>query len=303
MDRLQAMAVFVRVVESGSFSAAARRLHIGQPAASKAVAQIEQRLGVQLLLRTARGLTPTDAGQRYYEQVARVVADAEEADAAARGNAGGLEGLLRVALPTTLGSIQIVPRLGDFLAEHPKLEIDIELDDRRVDLVSEGIDVAIRVGPMHDSALIARRLAQGRRSVLATPGYLAQAPRLEAPEDLPAHRFLYYTRGSLLKPVFRRGDVETAVSLQARLRLSAAEGLRAALLADLGLTILTDWVFRPELERGAVRRCLTEWSLPLVDLWAVYPSGRMTSARARAFSDFVARVVGSPPHEGLPGLP
>lgn len=292
MDRLQAMTAFVRVVETGSFTAAARRMHLGQPAVSKAVAQLEHRLGVQLLLRSSHGLAPTEAGQRYFEHVARIVTEAEEADRAARDSTVSLDGRLRVAAPTTFGRIQIVPRLGAFLAAHPRLDVDIELDDRRVDLVAEGIDIAIRVGPLNDSAVIAKRLARGRRSVIASPRYLTTAPLLETPEDLAAHQAILYTRGGTLKPVFRRADgVDMTVPLHARLHLSAAEGIRAAVLADLGLTIAADWMFQPELASGAVVRCLEEWELAPVDVWALYPAGRLTSARARAFSDFVQRIV------------
>jgi len=291
MDRLQAMTVFVRVVESGSFSAAARLMHLGQPAVSKAVAQLERQLGVQLLLRSAHGLTPTDAGQRYFERVARIVSDAEDADTAARDSTFSLQGRLRVAVPTTFGRIQIVPRLGEFLKEHPRLKMDIELDDRRVDLVAEGIDVAIRVGPLNDSTMIAKRMARGRRSVLATPRYLEQSLALETPEDLVRHQAVTYARDDGERYVFHQQGRDVSATLSSRLNLSAAEGIRAAVLADLGLTIAADWMFLPELERGTVVRCLTGWSLPPVDLWVVYPSGRLTSAKARAFSDFVAGVV------------
>lgn len=291
MDRLQAMTTFVRVVESGSFSAAARLMHIGQPAVSKAVAQLERQLGVQLLLRSAHGLTPTDAGQRYFERVARIVSDTEEADAAARDSTVGLQGRLRVAVPTTFGRIQIVPRLGQFLKDHPRLDVDVELDDRRVDLVAEGIDVAIRLGPLHDSTMIARRLGRGRRSVIATPRYLKTFPSLETPEDLRLHQAVTYTRDSAAKYTFRQSGDEVTVSLKPRLHLSAAEGIRAAVCADLGLTIAADWMFEPELKNGTVVRCLTLWALPPIDLWIVYPSGRLTSAKARAFSGFIATVV------------
>lgn len=291
MDRLQAMTTFVRVVESGSFSAAARLMYLGQPAVSKAVAQLERQLGVQLLLRSAHGLTPTDAGQRYFERAVRIVSDMEEAEAAARNSTASLQGRLRVAMPTTFGRLQVVPHLGAFMDQHPKLDLDIALDDRRVDLMAEGIDVAIRVGPLNDSTMIARRLGQGRRSVLATPAYLASAPPLKTPEDLREHQAIGYIRDNTAKYTFGRQAEEMSIALHSRLHLSAAEGIRAAVLADLGLTIAADWMFQPELAGGTVVRCLTDWSLPPVDLWVVYPSGRLTSARARAFSDFVATLV------------
>ncbi|MFT8711052.1 LysR family transcriptional regulator [Komagataeibacter rhaeticus] len=291
MDRLQAMTVFVRVVETGSFTAAARQMGMGQPAVSKIVAGLEQQLGTQLLLRSTHGLTPTDTGQRYFERVARVIADANEADALARNSLADLSGRLRVAAPTTFGRLQIIPRLGRFLSAHPRLEVDIELDDRRVDLVAEGIDVALRVGPLHESAVVARRLARGRRSVIATPAYLARGPALISPKDLTHHQAILYTRGGTLRQTFRRGEESVDVTLGSRLRLSAAEGVRAAVLADLGLTVSADWMFLSELRTQAVVRCLRDWTLPAVDLWALLPAGRLTSARARAFMDFVTEII------------
>lgn len=163
MDRYQAMSTLVRVVETGSFSAAARQLNVGQPAVSKTIAQLEARLQVSLLIRSTHGLTPTEAGQRFYERAKAALQEADEAELAARGAGAGLSGCLRVSAATTFARLHIVPLLPRFLEQHPDLEIDVILDDRIIDLVAEGVDVSLRMGALPDSAAIARKLATGAR--------------------------------------------------------------------------------------------------------------------------------------------
>src|ERR1700722_1994155 len=175
VDRYQGMVTFIRVVETGSFSAAARQLNVGQPAVSKTIAQLEDRLQVSLLLRSTHGLTPTEAGPRFYERAKAAIREADEAELAARGAGAGLSGCLRVSAATTFARLHIVPLLPGFLEQHPELEIDVVLDDRVIDLVAEGVDVSLRMGALSDSTAVARKLATGGRSVLATPAYLARA--------------------------------------------------------------------------------------------------------------------------------
>ncbi|MEP9348246.1 LysR family transcriptional regulator [Xanthobacter sp. KR7-225] len=290
MDRFQAMQAFVTVVEAGSFSAAARRIGVGQPAISKTIAQLEERLQVRLLVRSTHSLAPTDAGVRFYERARSAIREAEEAELEARGAGAGLSGRLRVSAATTFARLLIVPRLPQFLARHPDIEIDVLLDDRVIDLVSEGIDLALRMGELTDSAAIARRIARGRRSVLATPAYLARAGTPLAPADLAIHEAIVYSQLGA-SWTFRRNGTEASVAVRGRVRLSAAEGIRAAVLADMGLTVNSDWMFAPELETGAVRRVLEDWELPPVDLWAVFPTGRLASAKARAFADYVESIL------------
>ena len=169
MDRLTAMEAFVRVIDTGSFSAAARQLHIGQPAISKTIAQLEDRLGVKLVLRSNKGLTPTEAGQNFYDRARRAIEEADEADLAARGAGAALTGRLRVCVAVTFGRLHVIPILPEFLEHHPALEIEIIMDDRSVDLVEEGIDVAIRMGSMRDSTLTARKIGECQRLVMGTP--------------------------------------------------------------------------------------------------------------------------------------
>lgn len=286
MDRFQAMAAFVRVVEMGSFSGAARHIGVGQPAISKMIAQLEDRLQVRLLVRSTHGLTPTDAGLRFYERAKTAIQEADEAELEARGAGAGLNGRLRISAATTFARLMVVPQLPKFLAQHPELEIDIVLDDRVIDLVSEGIDVALRMGQLSDSSAVARRLARGRRSVLATRAYLERAGTPSVPADLAAHEAIVYSQIEN-SWMFRKDGTEASVAIRGRIRVSAAEGIRAAVLADMGLTVNSDWMFAPELESGAVVRVLEDWELPPIDLWAVFPTGRLASAKARAFAEFV----------------
>ncbi|MGT2488152.1 substrate binding domain-containing protein [Methylobacterium oryzae CBMB20] len=184
-----------------------------------------------------------------------------------------------------------MPLLPRFLAEHPDLDIEIVLDDRVIDLVGEGIDLSLRMGTLPD---LGRRRPQasppGAVLVLATPAYLDRAGELRSPADLAGHEAVVYSR----QPdawSFTRDGAEVSVAVHGRVRVSAAEGLRAAVLADIGLTIASDWMFAPELASGAVRRLLQPWALPEIDLWAVFPTGRMASAKARRFADFVQAAM------------
>jgi DNA-binding transcriptional LysR family regulator len=292
MDRLAAMETFVLVVDSGSFSAAARRLNVGQPAVSKLVAQLEDRLGVKLLVRTTRGLTATEAGLNYYERARRSIEEADEAELAARGASSGLAGKLRICAAVTFARIHLMPRLPEFLARHPDLEMEVVLDDRNVDLVQEGIDVALRMGRLADSTLTARRIASGRHAVLGTPAYFARAGEPRAPGDLIAHEAVVYAQsGGGAVWTFRRDGAELTVTLKGRLRVTAAEGVRAAVLANAGIVIASEWMFTPEIADGTIKAVLLEWELPAIDLWAVFPAGRTATTKARAFTSFVQEVM------------
>ena len=292
MDRLAAMEAFVRVIEAGSFSGAAKQLHVGQPAVSKTIAQLEDHLGVRLLLRSTHGLTPTEAGRNFYERAKRTIEEAEEAELAARGAAATLSGRLRVSAPVTFARLHVIPRLPMFLAEHPALDVDVMLDDRDVDLIEAGIDVALRMGELGDSALTARKIAQSRRHVIATPAYFEVNGVPRTPADLFTHQaVIYEQRPGGATWTFRQGATETSVTLKGRLRVSAAEGIREGVFAGLGLAIASEWLFEPELKSGVTISVLQEWSLPPLDLWAMFPTGRQASAKARAFAGSIERQL------------
>jgi DNA-binding transcriptional LysR family regulator len=292
MDRLAAMEASVVVVDTGSFSAAAPRLNVGQPAVSKTVAQLEDRLGVKLLVRTTRGLTATEAGLNYYERARRSIEAADEAERAARGAGSGLTGRLRVSAAVTFARIHLMPRLPTFLSKHPELEVEVILDDRNIDLVHDGIDVALRMGQLADSTLTARRIASGRQVVLGSPAYFARVGEPIAPSDLNAHEAVIYAqKGGGADWMFERDGAQSAVRLKSRLRVSAAEGVRAAILANFGIAIVSEWMFAPEIANGAVKVVLQDWELPRMGLWAVSPAGRTATLKTRTFVQFVEEIM------------
>lgn len=288
MNRLSAMEAFVRVIDTGSFSGAARQLRIGQPAISKAIAQLEARLGVRLLRRSTHGLTPTESGQNFYAHAKRSIEEADEADLAARGASAALSGRLRICAAVTFARLHVMPHLPAFLEQHPALDVDVVLDDRNVDLIEGGVDVALRMGALSDSTLTARKIGQSRRLVLGTPSYFEGAGEPQTPADLLAHQAVIYDqRGGGAAWTFRQGSAEVAIIVKGRVRVTAAEGVREAVFSDLGLTVSSEWMFTPELKAGRVRAVLQDWTLPAIDLWVVFPTGRQASAKARAFATFL----------------
>ncbi|MBU9268723.1 LysR family transcriptional regulator [Burkholderia gladioli] len=294
MDRMAAMETYVSVVEAGSFSAAAKRLKLGQPAVSKSIAQLEERLGARLLLRSTRGLTPTDAGQRFYEHARRAIEEVDLAEHVARDASTGLSGVLRISAAVTFARLHILPALKTFLDRHPKLQIDIVLDDRTIDLLEKGVDVALRMGSLDDSTMTARRIAQSRRLVVGTPAYLAEAGVPKTPAELSQHQVIVYSlRGGGESWAFSQQGKEVAVVVSGRVSVSAAEGMRTTLLGGMGMAIASEWMFSPELADGSVQAVLTDWELPPIDLWAVFPAGRLVSAKARAFVAFVEEILGA----------
>ena len=288
MDRLTAMETFVRVIEAGSFSGAAKQLHVGQPAVSKTIAQLEDRLGVRLLLRSTHGLTPTEAGRNFYDRAKRSIEEAEEAEHAARGAAATLSGRLRICAAVTFARLHVMPRLPVFLAEHPALDVDVVLQDGDIDLIEAGIDVALRMSPLRDSTLTGRKIGHCHRRVIGMAAFFAAKGLPQTPADLVAHQaIIYQQRLGGTTWSFRQGVAETSVTIEGRVHVTAAEGVREAVFAGLGFAIASEWMFAPELKSGAVTSVLDDWSLTPVDLWAVFPTGRQASAKARAFASFM----------------
>lgn len=303
MDRMAAMETYISVVEAGSFSAAAKRLRLGQPAVSKSIAQLEQRLGVRLLLRSTRGLTATEAGLRFYAHAKRAIEEVELAEQVVRDAASGLSGTLRVSAAVTFARLHILPGLKRFMSRHPDLRIDIVLDDRNTDLLEQGVDVALRMGMLSDSTMTARRIARSRRVVVGTPAYFAGSGTPHTPADLSQHQAIVYSlTGGGESWSFSRNGTETAVVVTGRMSVSAAEGVRAAVLGDMGIAVASEWMFSPEIADGSVVTVLDDWALPAIDLWAVFPAGRLVSARARAFVAFVEDVLSMPPNAAGDGV-
>jgi DNA-binding transcriptional LysR family regulator len=290
MDRLGAMVQFVRVVETGSFSAAARILGQGQPAISKAVAQLEDRLGVRLLTRTTRALTPTDAGRVFYDRAKAALDAAEEAEAAAKGAAAALSGRLRICAPVTFARLHIIPTLPAFMAAHPALELDLILDDRRIDLVEEGIDIAIRAGQLPDSNMVAKHIASGQRQVVASRDFWRIYPNVHTPSDLSTLPFIAYGDApGGIDWIFAHNGKTELVRMTTCMRISALEGVREAIFAGIGFAIISEWSTRDAISNRLAEPVCSNYQLPAVDLWAIFPAGRKPSARARAFADHLEK--------------
>ena len=295
MDRLGAMETFVRVVETGSFSAAARDLNVGQPAVSRSVAHLEEGFGVRLLMRSTRGLATTEAGRHFYERARKIVDAAHDATIAVTGAGSGVCGRLRVGAEVTISRLHIVPRLHVFLDQHPHLSLDLVLSDRPGDLIQEGVDVCFRTGMLSDSSVVARKIATSRRLVVGTPAFFERSGVPETPADLAQLAAVIHTTeraGGGDVHGFRQGEGEVEARLSGQLRVSAAEAVRAAVLSGLGYAVASEWMFAPELVVGSVRTVLPDWLLPPLDCWALFPAGRMMTAKVRAFTNFVQAELG-----------
>lgn len=296
MDRFETMEAFVRIVESGSFSAAARQMRIGQPAISKAIAQLELRLGTRLLSRSTRGLSVTEAGVGYYERAKRALDEANEAELAATGAGAGLTGRLRFSATVTFARLHVMPLLPAFLEAHPALTVEAILDDRNVDLIGENIDIALRMGEPTSMTATGRRIATSKRLVVATPGYLQRHGVPKRPRELPAFPAVTYMQGGGGETwTFRKGSQADVVTLKGTISTSAAEGVREAVFAGMGLAVATEWMFQPDLDKRRVERVLSDWTLPSIDLWTLYPAGRQASAKARAFASFITESLAKTP--------
>jgi len=288
MDRLDAMRLFLRVADLGSFSRAADEADIGQPTVSRRIQELEQHLGVQLFLRTTRALSLTEAGQRFYTRASRIVADTEEAETEARSLDREPVGLLRLTASNAFARFLITPHLPDFATAFPHVKIEILATEQRLDLVENGIDLAFRLGALEDSSLTARRLGQSYRHVFATPEYLARRGQVSVPEDLHAHDCIVFTTSSSASRwAFVRGDTHTEVEVDGRFRLSSGELIREAVLAHMGVALMPCFLLRPEIANKAVDVLLDDWTLPPVPLHAVWASGRNLPRKARVFLEFI----------------
>ncbi|WP_083469077.1 LysR family transcriptional regulator [Methylobacterium variabile] len=296
-DRLTGMQIFVRVAALGSFSAAARVLGLSQSGVTKHVAALEDRLGARLLHRSTRRLTLTEAGRRYLEACERILAEIDEADAAAGADAVDVRGTLRLNVPVSFGVLVVAPTLAAFGAAHPGLSVDLGLNDRPVDLIEEGWDMALRIGHLRESSLVARALASCRLVVCAAPSYLAARGRPRRPADLTGHNCLGYTLASTGGWRFAEGTVPVCGTLQA----SNGAALVAAATAGLGVIYQPTFLVGQALRSGALVALDLGSPIPSLPLHAVMPPGRRPPAKVRAFVDFAAgRFADAPWDHGLP---
>jgi DNA-binding transcriptional LysR family regulator len=303
MDKLQAMNTFVRVVDAGSFSAVANESNATQSAVSKQVAALERELGAKLLTRTTRSLALTEEGARYFEQVRRLVAEIEEAESALRTREQELTGWLRVAASVGFGRLKLMPLVESFLAEHRAVKIDLRLNDGFVDLVEQGIDVAVRLGELSDSSLIARRIGTTRRWLLAHRDYLRRLPKGKRapriPEDLLHHNCLVYTEVPWRNSwTFTAGPgapepagTTRVVRVEGNLKTNSSEVMRASVLARMGIGYSPTWLFDQELASGEVQHLLPDWEAAQIPIHLVSPRERRHSAKVNAFAEHVAKAI------------
>ncbi len=294
-NRLLALRIFVRTARSGSFSRAGRELGLSQPSVSRILAQLEQEVGAALLIRTTRAVKLTDAGADYLARVEPLLSALDEADHAARG-AGELRGVLRIALSHSFGIREVIPRLPDFMERHPSLRIDLGISDARQDLVVEGVDVALRLGLLPSSSLLARKLAQAPRLLAASPAYLERRGRPLDPGDLAGHAVIIGPGGSGTNAwTFRKDGRRASARVEGQLTTAANEGAIAGAVAGLGITLASLWGCRAELERGDLVQVMEDWTMEPIELHALFPAGRAASPAARAFIDYLApRLSGRP---------
>jgi len=290
-DHLSAMAVFARVVEEGSFSDAARGLGVSKSAVSKQVGRLEDRLCVRLLNRTTRQLSLTEAGTAFYEHCRQLVADADAAESAVTHLAAAPRGTLRVNAPMSFGQLHVAPALPDFLAAYPELAVEMQLNDRTVDLIEEGFDLAIRIGQLRDSSLIARRLAPMRRVVCAAPSYLDARGRPGHPRDLKQHECLIYSYLSSGREWrFHGGDGDLRVPIQGRLEINNGDALLAAARQGFGVVMLPTFLAAADVKAGRLEPVLQDWcEAQTGGIHAVFPASRNLSPKVRVFVDFLAR--------------
>ncbi len=298
-DRLFALRLFARIAHTGSFSRAGRELGLSQPSASRIAAELERDVGAALLTRTTRGVTVTEAGADYLARIEPLLAALEEANHAARGT-GELRGTLRVATSVNFGVREVIPRLPDFMRRHPALHVDLLMDDRRHDLVTEGIDVALRWGALADSNAMARRLGASPRLLAASPAYLARAGSPETPESLANHEVIVGPLGVGSAWSLRRDGHTMSVRVNGRLTTSTNLAAAAAAVAGLGIVSLGLWNCRPELASGALVQVLADWQMEPIELHALFAAGRAAKPSARVFADYLASALREEPGYDLP---
>jgi DNA-binding transcriptional LysR family regulator len=287
-DRLLALQLFVRVARVGSFSSVARETGYSQPSVSRIVHELEKRVGVSLLTRSTRAVTVTEAGADYLARAEAILAAMEEADHAARGT-GELRGILRVAMSSSMAVRTVLPRLSRFIGSHPALRVELVLTDERQDLITDSIDIAIRVGALPDSTgAIARKLGVVQRIAVASPAYLRASGTPQKPEDLRSHTLIVgpAARGPDAW-TFQKDGETVSVRADGRLLMSGNEAVIGAAIAGLGIASSGLLGFRQELACGTLVRVLPDWEMGSADAYVIMPAGRASKPSARAFAQFM----------------
>jgi len=296
MSKFEEIETFVRVVEAGSVTGAATQLRIAKSAVSRRLKELETRLGVQLMTRTTRQLTLTDAGNALYQRSVTLLADWAETESVASDLQTALAGAIRVAVPLSFGVAHLGPAVLDFMNIHPLVDFDVDFSDRKIDLISEGMDLAIRIGDLPDSSLIARKIASISTVAAASPAYLAEHGTPKTPDDLRELKELRYGYRPSATWLYKApDDTEGQIGMTPRLRATNGEFLRDAAVAGKGILIEPRFIIYENLRDGSLVELLPDYTWPKLSAYAVYPPTRHLSTRVRAFVDFlVERYKGIP---------
>lgn len=295
MDKLASMAMFVRVVESGSFSAAAEASQVSATMAAKHIRAIEQRLGARLLHRTTRRQQLSEVGRLYYERCKQVLADVALAEASASELQASPRGRLRLTAPVSFGSRRLVPALAEYLASHPEVNVELSLDNRMFDLVEEGYELGIRIGTLDDASLVARPLQPYRRLLAASPAYLARHGNPERPEQLSSHVCLglsYWRHRDHWRLLGPGGDIYEA-PVQGRFAADHGDALRIAALHHIGIILQPEVLLADDLAAGRLQPVLPDWSPPPMPMHLIYAPDRRPTAKLRSMIDFLLARFGS----------
>lgn len=298
MDRFEEMHTFVRVVEAGSLSAAADRLDIAKSAVSRRLAELEARLGVQLLNRTTRRINLTDSGRQFYQRCQRILADLDETEQQVSSEHAELRGTIRIAAPLSFGITHLAPVLDDFLTEHGEVSLDLDLNDRLVNLMDEAVDLAIRIGRLEDSSLVARRLAPARLVVCASPGYLRQHGEPRHPNELVHHQGLtysYISEGQLWQFIQPDGS-PLSVRVPYRMRANNGDVLLRAAIDGLGILATTTFIAYDAINQGLLKPILCDYTLKEANVYAIYPAQRHLPRRVRLLIDYLVSRFGDTPY-------
>jgi DNA-binding transcriptional LysR family regulator len=297
MDAFEEMRNFVRIVEAGSISRAADQLGLAKSGVSRRLADLENRLGVRLLARTTRRSSLTDSGKTYYEGAVRLLSDVDELDTLIADSEASLEGGLRLAAPLSFGLAHLTPAIDEFVRAHPGVLVDIDFSDRQVDLVAQGVDLAIRIAELRDSSLKARSICPIRLMLCASPDYLERRGAPQRPEDLSRHRVLHYDIGG--GPLLRLSDGQGGqrqLPVQPSLKANNGDFLRDMAIAGHGIILTPTFIVWQAVAVGELVPVLREYWPPPLNAYAVYPQSRYLSRRARVFIDFLAERFGANPY-------
>jgi len=296
MDKLNSMSIFVEVVNRGSFTAASEKLGLSRAQTSKSVMQLEAHLGSRLLNRTTRKISLTETGRIYYERCKAILCDIDEIESIAGEQAVSPYGTLAVSAPTSFGILHLQKAITEYINQYPQVKISLSLADRFIDVVSEGIDVGIRIAKLEDSSLVARKIAPCKQVFCASPEYLRKKAVPKVPIDLAIHSCLTYSND--LKPdtwVFHGPEGEQSIKVNGAMCADNGDVLREAAIAGLGIISLPTFIVGDDIKAGNLQQVLTQYCPPAISIYAVFPSRRFLSAKVRTFVDFLSDYFGDNP--------